>query len=176
MKRPITYPDRLAQWKHSLGFATKPLTQDWALVGTTHVALTLALNPGATDTAIFAYLDNYNPVSGVANYITEGCIRAVHRASTNNNNNNKTTHVGAFDTIERSYLMRDMLALEDWTTVEFSLEPVAYLVPKGNVLRFSLAGADTDNYYLENIKGLAQSWRIDASRSELLKLNIVMSS
>ena len=44
--------------------------------------------------------------------------------------------------------------------IEFLLEPVAYELPANHQLRLSLAGADKDNFLLDNVKDKATSWRI----------------
>ena len=58
------------------------------------------------------------------------------------------------------------------STVEFMLEPVAYTLLPGHQLRISLAGADKDNFLLENIEGLARSWRVHTGGKSSLFLPV----
>ena len=175
MKRPITYPDRAEQLQNTLGFSTDPLGQDIRIVGSPRVSLSLQLNEGAYDTAVFAYLDDIDPVSGVIRYITEGSIRASHRALEDDARGEGIASLppiraGSIDTIRRSFLQRDMtpLAGPESTIIDFMMEPVAYALPAGHILRLSFAGSDVDNYYLDNIHGLASTWYIDTANSKLV--------
>ena len=104
-KQPITYPDRAEQILRTLSFSLT-LQEDYVIVGSAHVSLSLQLDEGAQDTAIFGYLDDFDPLTGVTNYITEGSIRPSHRM-TNDSLLPQDVQIGAFDTISRSFLEND---------------------------------------------------------------------
>jgi len=135
------------------------------------VTLSLELSKGANDTAIFAYLEDVDPVSGTVSYITEGMVRASHRTS-DAWPFPSTSRVGSFDTVRRTYSRSDMKPLDGITTVEFMLEPVAYEVPPNHQLRLVLAGADKDNFLLDNIEGRATGWRIHTAGKSMIHLPV----
>lgn len=164
MKMSVTYPHLHTQQDTSLTFSSQPLDAAMKLLGSVHVSLSLALNEEAYDAAIFAYLEEVDAYTKSINYITEGVIRVSHAVVSSDH-----SHVGAFDSIKRSFAVEDMVKLTpgQHTVVEFVMEPIAYTVPKNHVLRLRLAGADADNFFLDNIEGLATIWDIDTASSAI---------
>ena len=77
---------------------------------------------------------------------------------------------GSIDTIRRSFLQRDRAPLRgpESTIIDFMIEPVAHALPARHILRLSFAGSDVDNYYLDNIHGLASTWYIDTANWNLV--------
>merc|ERR1711964_852229 len=134
MKKAVTYPNRAAEAEKSVTFIDAVADKPRQIVGSVAVTLSLELSKGANDTAIFAYLEDMDPVSGTVSYITEGMVRASHRTS-DAWPFPSTSRVGSFDTIRRTYSRSSMRPLEGITTVEFMLEPVAY-----EVLRITSCG------------------------------------
>eukprot|EP00040_Diaphanoeca_grandis_P025259 m.139714 g.139714 ORF g.139714 m.139714 type:complete len:525 (-) comp30074_c0_seq1:33-1607(-) len=164
LKQPVTYPNRLKQVNKSVSFSTPSLNSALPIVGSVSLTVSITLNNGGTEAAVFAYLEDVDPATGSVHYITEGCIRASHRVDAIHSH-----HVGAFDNVRRSFITSKMRALtpNEATAVDIILEPVAYVVPQHHVLRISFSGADDDNFYLKNIGELAGSWSIDATASTL---------
>ena len=168
MKQAVTYPDRGIQSKKCLVFTGEPLPDGLSIVGTAHLELSLqplqtdAAQRLPTDAVVFAYLEEVDPITSRVRYITEGNIRAAHPVTSTGD-----TRPGAFDPIRRSFYSTDMQPLDSSaaSTVHVVLEPVAYQIRAGNKLRLSLAGADVDNFYLENIPNLAGAWRVHMDRS-----------
>ena len=115
-------------------------------------------------------------------YITEGQVRASHRpapagdaaAATWGHGERVSERVGHFEEVTRTFSRADMVPLARGTTstVEFMLEPIAYALLPGHQLRLSLAGTDTDNFLLENIPGLAKSWRVHTGGRSSLHLPV----
>jgi putative CocE/NonD family hydrolase len=170
MKKAVTYPDRLEQSRGSLVFEAK-VNQSMDIVGSTHIVLSLALMDGK-DAAIFAYLEETDDKSGNTNYITEGVLRVSHRTTPANNAEDEgtITRIGAFDKVPRSFLDKDMQPLteQEFSKVDIVMEPVAYRVPAHSTLRLVLAGADSDNFYIDNIDNLATTWKVDPSQSRVI--------
>ena len=169
MKKAVTYPDRDAQSNKCLVFTGKALQDDLSIVGSAHLELSLQLlqlpdaaQQLATDAVVFAYLEEFDPITSSVRYITEGNIRASHPVTSTGD-----TRPGAFDPVRRSFYTTDMRPLSSSapTTVHVILVPVAYKIRAGNRLRLSLAGADVDNFYLENIPNLASAWRVHMDQS-----------
>lgn len=168
MKRAVTYPDRDRESSKCLVFTSETLQDGLSVVGSAHLELSLQLlelddeQHLATDAVVFAYLEEYDPVTTKVKYITEGTIRASHPVTSIGD-----TRPGAFDPVRRTFFTTDMRPLSSSapTTVHVVLEPVAYQINAGNKLRLSLAGADVDNFYLENIPNLASAWRVHMDQS-----------
>jgi len=159
MKKAVTYPSRAAEAKRSVIFTAPPRGSNLEIVGSVAVSLELEL-VGGTDTVIFAYLEDFNPATGSVTYVTEGQLRASHRA--NGAWPSPGSTVGSFEAVQRSYTRSQMVPFETGKPhrVEFMLEPVAYELPANHQLRLALAGADKDNFLLDNVKDKATSWRI----------------
>jgi len=177
MKQAVTYPNRASEAGTSLVFTTQRDGADAqeaiTIVGSPRVRLELELlEPDAVDAVVFAYLEDID-ASGEVSYITEGQVRASHPASLNYNGI-EAVRVGHFDEAKRTFQRADMAPLKSRTpsTVEFMLEPVAYTLLPGHQLSLSLAGADKDNFLLENIPDLARSWRIHTAGSSRLFLPV----
>jgi uncharacterized protein len=131
------YPDMSANDKKSLTYTTPPLLNDLEITGSPIVRLWL--KSAAKDADVFAYLEEVD-AAGVSTYITEGTLRASHRA------------VGAapYDIDGLPYhrgFAEDIRELTPGESVElvFEMQPTSNIFDKGNRLRLSLAGADKDN-------------------------------
>lgn len=189
MKKAVTYPDRAAQGANNLvlelGGAPLP-GQGLEIVGSPVVSLSLALvGVNATDAAVFVYLEERDPRTGAVQYITEAALRVSHRATESpaaaagksaetaaeagGGGGISQGRPGAFDSVRRTFSDQDMRAFApgEFTRVELVLEPIAYVVPPGRLLRVVLAGADAENFYLGSVPGLARAWEVNLSESEL---------
>lgn len=166
MKKSVTYSDRLEQSSGSLVFHTSPVRDRLTIVGSAIITLSISLCGDATDAAVFVYLEEWNPAEKTVNYITEAALRLSHRASVISKSSRV---VGAFDSVRRTFLNKDMKPLNsnEFTQIEFVMEPVAYVVEPGHELRVVLAGADKDNFYIENIPNNAKEWKLDLSKTKV---------
>jgi putative CocE/NonD family hydrolase len=77
--RGAAYPDRRHADEALLTFMSDPLATDLHVLGFPVVSLRLATS--GSDGAIYAYLEDVAP-DGEVVYVTEGCLRFVHRATT----------------------------------------------------------------------------------------------
>ncbi|MCI0356399.1 MAG: CocE/NonD family hydrolase, partial [Acidobacteria bacterium] len=163
----IGYPDRAEADKKLLVYNSAPLAADMEITG--HPAITLWVASSASDGQFFAYLEDVAP-DGTVNYITEGLIRALHRAQ------NPAPYWHPVPS--HSYLKEHGRPLTPGEPAEisFALLPTSYLVRKGHSLRVALAGADSDQF--APLAGDAPIWRVyrDAAHPSRLELPIVSGS
>ena len=136
---PIHYPDRRAVQALVLSYTSAALPQGMTLAG--HPLLHLWVDADREDFDVFAYLEDVAP-SGASTYITEGCLRASHRALRPQDSpydtylpyrTFKREHVSPFPVGPCQELVLDLL-------------PTAYHLAPGHRLRLSLAGTDADHF------------------------------
>lgn len=132
----LLYPDLTPNDAKGLTFTTPVLGQDVTVLGSPIV--TLYLSTAAPDLDLFAYLEEVEP-SGVSNYVTEGQLRASHRA------------LGAppYVTFGLPYhpSRAQDLSLppaDQPVQLVFDLLPTGNVFNAGNRLRLTLTGADAD--------------------------------
>lgn len=135
---PREYPDMRANDAKGLAYTSAPLAADSEVIG--FPALRLWLAADAPDVDVFAYLEEVDG-AGRSTYVTEGNLRASHRA----------TGAAPYDNLGLPYHphTRDAAApLEPGRPValEFSLRPTAYRFAQGNRIRLTITFADADNF------------------------------
>jgi predicted acyl esterase len=98
--------------------------------------ISLRLATSGSDGAIYAYLEDVAP-DGTVTYLTEGCLRFLHRATT-----------GPADPaglgVPRSFARADRLAVEPGQDLDIAVEllPIAALLRTGHKIRVGLGGHD----------------------------------
>jgi putative CocE/NonD family hydrolase len=133
----MSYPDMSENDEKSLSFTTPPLEKDVTMVG--HPVVTLFVSSTTTDGDFYALLEEVDS-EGYSHYITEGMLRASHRA----------TMAAPWSNLglpwQRSF-KGDLEPLVPGEVVElrFDLLPAAHLFNKGNRIRVTVMGADRDN-------------------------------
>jgi putative CocE/NonD family hydrolase len=130
------WPERQARLP---AFTTGPLAEALEIAG--HPVVSLWLASSEPDAAIFAYLSEVE-ADGAARYVTEGVLRAIHRAEAPCPSNYRTNW--PWRTFARADA-RPMPANEP-QLLKFALLPVAWRFAKGSRLRLSIAGADADHF------------------------------
>lgn len=130
------WPEREAKL---LGFTTPPLEAPLEIAG--HPVLSLWLSCSEPDAAIFAYLSEVE-ADGTARYVTEGVLRAIHRAEAPAPRNYRTTWPW------RTFARKDARPMPagEPQLLRFALLPVAWRFARGSRLRLSIAGADSDHF------------------------------
>jgi putative CocE/NonD family hydrolase len=131
------YADMTENDRKSLTYTTAPLTEDLNVTG--HPVVHLWVSSTAKDGDFFVYLEEVDK-GGASNYVSEGSIKASHRA------------LGApyYDDLglpfHRSHA-EDAEPLQPGRPVElvFDLQPTSNLFEAGNRVRVTVAGADADN-------------------------------
>ena len=133
------YNDWTQRAGNQFGFATPPLEQPLEIAG--HPVLSLWLATSEPDVAIFAYLSEVE-ADGTVRYVTEGVLRAIHRAEAPCPREYRTTWP------YRTFARRDVQPMPIGTPqlLKFALLPVAWRFAKGSRIRLSIAGADADHF------------------------------
>jgi putative CocE/NonD family hydrolase len=132
------YPARQANDEKALTYTTEPLEADLEVAG--HPVAHLWLTTQAPDLDVFVYLEEVDARGQVA-YVTEGNLRASHRA----------LGQAPFDNLglpfHRSY-REDVAPIPPGEPFElvFDLLPTARRFRRGNRIRLTVACADADNF------------------------------
>jgi len=147
------YPDRPEQDKKLLLYTTDPLQKDFEVTG--HPVATVYLSANVTDTTLFVYLEEVTP-EGQVHYVTEGELRALHRAWQPAD----TTTDSMLPVPNRTFRRADAAPLIPGEVIPLTLDllPVSYQFKKGHRIRVALAGADKDHFQL--LDDPAPTWHI----------------
>lgn len=133
---PFSYPDMTPNGEKSLSYTTPPLSAPTEVTG--HPVANLWVNSTGKDGDFFVYLEDVSQ-NGFAQYVTEGLLRASHRA----------TSVAPFDNLGLPYhggAARDLKPLGgEPVELAFDLLPTSYIFPAGHRIRVTIACADRDN-------------------------------
>lgn len=135
--RELRYPDMSDNDRKALTYTTPPLAGDVELTG--HPVVSLWVSASAADVDVFVYLEEVRP-SGRSSYVTEGVLRASHRAESE----------PEFDNLGLPYHRSfdcDVAALSptEPSLLRFDLHPVSRVIRRGRRLRVAITGADVDN-------------------------------
>ena len=135
----IEYPDRRYVDQRLLSYSSDPLAADVEVTG--HPMANIFLTSDATDGALFVYLEDVYPDGRVA-YVTEGQLRAIHRAVSRPPPLYPVT--GPYHT----FLRQHATPLKPGQVAELDIEliPTSYLFRRGHRVRVALAGADRDHF------------------------------
>jgi putative CocE/NonD family hydrolase len=132
------YPNMRANDAKALSYTTPPLEAAVQVVG--HPVVHLWLSSDAPDLDVFAYLEEVDG-SGNSTYVTEGNLRASHRAMAS----------APYDNLGlpyRNHFQSEVTPIPAGEPVElvFDLLPTAYRFGAGKQLRVTVAFADADNF------------------------------
>ena len=130
------YPDMTANDEKGLTYTTPELEQPIEVTG--HPVVHLWVSTSAEDGDFYAYLEDVRP-DGVSQYVTEGVLRASHRALAEAPWN----HLGL---PYHSGLAADAQTLpDDPVELVFDLHPTSKVFCTGHRIRLTIVGADSDN-------------------------------
>ncbi len=120
-------------------FTTPPLEAPLEIAG--HPVVSLWLASSEPDAAVFVYLAEVEP-DGTSRYVTEGVLRAIHRAEAPAPRNYRTTWPW------RSFARKAARPMPpgEPQLLRFALLPTAWRFAKGSRLRLSIAAADADHF------------------------------
>ena len=106
-----------------------------------HPVVSLWLSSSEPDAAVFVYLSEVE-ADGTSRYVTEGVLRAIHRAEAPAPRNYRTTWPW------RSFARKDArpMPVGEPQLLRFALLPTAWRFAKGSRIRLSIAGADADHF------------------------------
>jgi putative CocE/NonD family hydrolase len=132
------YPDMSANDVKGLTYTTPPLEADWLVVG--HPVVLLWLTTAAPDLDVFVYLEDVDAQGG-STYITEGNLRASHRAL-------HDAPYDAFGLPFRLYYESEIQLLSAGTPFELEIDllPTAYRFQQSHRIRIAITFTDTDNF------------------------------
>lgn len=147
------YPDRRSEDEKLVVFDSAPVETALEIAGDPVISLYVAT--ATADPAIHAYLEVVAP-DGTVSYLTEGVIRAIHRAPVDPAS--LPYDMGA---APHSFLKADSLPVTPGETmkVEFALNPVAALIHPGERIRVAIAGTDA-SYFRRYSEGKAEVFTI----------------
>jgi putative CocE/NonD family hydrolase len=160
----VAYPDRRRADGRLLCYTSLPLERDMEVTGSPEVRLVLSST--ASDGEFFAYLEDVDR-KGRVSYVTEGELRALHRAVSSDP---PYPEPGPY----HSFKHRDGLPLKagEISSIGFALIPTSYLFKRGHAIRLALAGADRDHFAA--LPGPAPVWTVyrDAAHRSSLELPV----
>jgi len=120
-------------------FTSAPLDAPLEIAG--HPVVSLWLAASEPDAAVFVYLSEIE-ADGTVRYVTEGLLRAIHRAEAPAPRHYRTTWPW------RSFARGDAkpMPVGQPQLLRFALLPTAWRFAKGSCLRLSVAGGDADHF------------------------------
>jgi hypothetical protein len=132
------YPNMSANDAKALTYTTAPLDSPLQVIG--HPVVHVSLQTDAPDLDLFVYLEEVDQ-DGNSTYVTEGLLRASHRASgkTPFENHGLPWH---------NHFKSELQGIPSGEPIElvFDLLPTAYQFSKGKRIRVTVAFADADNF------------------------------
>jgi len=134
---PTAYADMTPNDRKALTYTTEPLAEPVEIVG--HPVIHLWLRSSADDLDVFAYLEEVD-AQGRSRYLTEGCLRASHRAVAK----------APFACMDLPYhpcseKNAERLTADRPVELVFDLLPTAKHFPPGSRIRVAITCADKDN-------------------------------
>lgn len=159
---PPAYPDRREADRRLLAFDSAPMDRDYELVGQVVVELSLAAR--SDDPAVFVYVEDVAP-DGRVTYITEGQLRAVHRALAD-----PATLPFDQGPAPHSFNRADAAPVTpgEPMRIRLALNPTAALVRQGHRLRVAIAGADKDVFRRYPAAG-AETFTLDVGGASFIE-------
>ena len=153
----VVYNDRSESDTRLLTYTSEPLKEDLEITGTPVVRLFVSST--TEDSAFFAYLEDVDP-SGRVLYVTEGHLRALHRAISDEDP--PYTMFGP----HHSYLSKDAAPMipGEFAEIAIGLHPTSVLLRKGHRIRIAIAGADKDTFTRIPESGTPR-WTIERSEA-----------
>jgi hypothetical protein len=120
-------------------FTTPSLGTDVEIAG--HAVVSLWLASSEPDAAVFAYLSEIE-ADGTARYVTEGVLRAIHRAEAPPPSYYRAT----WPWRSFSRAAAKPMPIGEAQLLRFALLPTAWRFSKGSRIRLSISGADADHF------------------------------
>ena len=133
------YPDWAERSRSMLHYVSAPLSQPTEMTG--HAVLSLRLAASEPDAGLFAYLSEIE-ADGTVRYVTEGVLRALHRAERPAPADYRATWPW------HSHARADAAPLVPSVPVSLRIVflPNSWIFSAGSRVRLSLAGADADHF------------------------------
>ena len=160
----VAYPDRRRADEHLLCYTSRPLESDLEVTGSPKVNLSLKSTTG--DGEFFVYLEDVD-LKGHVWYVTEGELRALHRAVSSGPLYPQPAPYHSFKHSDGAPLKAGEIF-----EIDFALIPTSYLFRRGHAIRLALAGADRDHFAA--LPGPPPNWTVyrDAAHHSSLELPV----
>lgn len=129
------YPDIAEHDDRCLTWTGAPARYPLLLIG--HPIVDLFISCPAPDVDLFVTLSQVDP-DGIAEYVSEGCLRATHRAET-------TDPLADLDVPLHSSTAAALAPIDGQVRLRIALHPIAVELAVGTRLRLALAQTDADN-------------------------------
>jgi uncharacterized protein len=161
----VVYLNRRRGDRKLLCYTSRPLAGDLEVTGTAKV--NLFLRSTENDGEFFAYLEDVDR-KGHVSYVTEGELRALHRALGSDPPYPQPAPYHSFKRKDGLPITPGELA-----SIDFAMIPTSYLFKKGHAIRLALAGADRDHFAV--LPGRTPTWTVyhDAAHRSSLELPIM---
>ena len=130
------YGNMLSNDQKGLTYTTARLTENMEVTG--HPVAHLWVTTKAKDADFFVYLEEIDEFGG-SQYVTEGTLRASHRALSTPTFNNLSLPY------HRSYTKDSVPLGDEPVELVFDLHPTSNIFNAGNRIRITITGADRDN-------------------------------
>lgn len=135
--KELRYGDLSGNDVKALVYTSRPLPHDVEITG--HPVANIWMSTGADDVDVFVYLEEVG-ANGSSSYITEGVLRASHRAQA----------TPPFENLGLPFHPGNAAALaplraDEPVHLTFDLHPVSRLVKRGQRIRVAITGADHGN-------------------------------
>ena len=142
---PVIYPNRAAVDRKLAAYTSPPLRTATRVTGSGHVTLQVTGVSGASNGALYAYLEDVTP-NGRVTYITEGELALADRATAPERDNPPWRNLST----PRTYARADAspFPLGRAQQVTFDLLPTSVLFHTGDRIRITIAAADPDSFQL----------------------------
>jgi len=162
------YPDMRANDERALTYTTPPLEKDVEVTG--HPVVRIWLTTDAPDLDLYVYLEQVDG-RGRATYVTEGNLRASHRAQSE----------PPFDNLGLPYQRHyedDLAPITAGEPVELVMDllPTSYLFSAGSRIRITIACADADNFTTPRLDPVPEIRLLrDAIHASSVELPIILN-
>jgi putative CocE/NonD family hydrolase len=134
---PMDYPDMTENDRKGLTYTTEPLSEDINVTG--HPVVTLYISSTASDGDFFVHLEEVD-AEGYSHYVTEGVLRASHRALSDAPYDNLGLPFHGCNENEM-----ETLSPGDVASLVFDLFPTSNVFNAGNRIRITVTCADQEN-------------------------------
>jgi len=145
---------KMHKYEDHLLVDSQPLDCHLEITGTPYLDIWIQSSDVAAD--LICYLEDFDPVTGKVNYVTEGVFRALHR---------KTYPMSECRGHFRSSLSPDVpfwhtfaekdaapLVPNEPTRIQFEMMPTSYCFQKGSCLRLAFSGSDEAHFLHDEVK------------------------
>ena len=137
MGEPVFFNDRQEDDKKLQVYDTPPLEQDIEITG--HPVVSLFVRSTASDGQFFVYLETIDP-DGRVRLLTDGQLRALHRKVSDEKP--PFTMFGPYHSFKEKDA--EPLIPDEVAEIAFDLLPISVLLKKGQRIRLTIAGTDSD--------------------------------